>query len=75
MAGDLRLAKRDGAVTLADLNAGGVDTQHVLSLIASSLNLADPGEVVTAELMLARFVPATLPSGPWVVDPADLLRR
>ncbi len=70
-----RLAKRDGAVTLADLNAGGVDTQHVLSLIASSLNLADPGEVVTAELMLARFVPASLPSEPWILDPADLLRR
>jgi glutamyl-tRNA synthetase len=70
-----RLAKRDGAVTLNDLNAAGVDTSHVLSSIATSLNLADPDEMVTAELMLARFVPATLPSEPWILDPADLLRH
>lgn len=70
-----RLAKRDGAVTLGDLKAVGVGTPQVLSLIANSLNLADPGEVVTAELMLARFIPATLPSEPWVLDPADLLHH
>lgn len=53
-AGD-RLAKRDGAVTLADLAAGGVAVDTVRTALAASLGLAAPGEPVTAADLLARF--------------------
>lgn len=62
-----RLAKRDGAVTLADLRAAGIGAGQVLSRIAVSLRLTGPGEPVTPEDLLARFDPAALPRGPWVV--------
>jgi glutamyl-tRNA synthetase len=62
-----RLAKRDGAVTLADLALEGVTPQHVLTRIAASLGLADPGETVTTPMLLTRFDPARLPREPWVV--------
>ncbi len=63
-----RLAKRDGAVTLADLSAIGVSPAQVLTRIAVSLGLAEPGEAVTAALLRERFDPSRLPRTPWVVD-------
>ena len=60
-----RLAKRDGAVTLSDLAAGGMDTAAVRALLAQSLGLAAPGEAVTLEQLVARFDPAHLPREPW----------
>lgn len=66
-----RLAKRDGAVSLADLAARGVGPAQVLGILATSLGLAAVGEPVTLGLLLERFDPATLPRDPWVVDPAD----
>lgn len=57
-----RLAKRDGAVTLAELSGMGVD---VFALIADSLGLAGS----TPDELLASFDPATLPAGPWVFVP------
>ncbi|MFN8200504.1 MAG: hypothetical protein U0R72_19575 [Nakamurella multipartita] len=68
-----RLAKRDGAVTLAELAAAGVPAGRVLGLIAGSLGLAAPGEQVSPAQLLTRFDPAALPRAPWVVRPADLL--
>jgi glutamyl-tRNA synthetase len=68
-----RLAKRDGAVSLADLAAAGWDAGRVLGLLATSLGLAAPGEPVTAAMLLNRFDPALLPRTPWVVDPARLV--
>lgn len=62
-----RLAKRHGAVTLADLAAIGVDPGEVLSRIAVSLRLAEPDEPVTLSVLLARFRPDALPREPWVV--------
>jgi glutamyl-tRNA synthetase len=62
-----RLAKRDGAVTLPDLAALGVEPSSVLGLIAVSLDLASPGEAVTPEILLQRFDPERLPRRPWVV--------
>ncbi|GAA3603067.1 tRNA glutamyl-Q(34) synthetase GluQRS [Microlunatus ginsengisoli] len=62
-----RLAKRDGAVTLADLAAVGVEPPQVLTRIAASLDLAGPGEIVTLEDLLPRFDPARLPREPWVI--------
>ncbi|QGF25291.1 tRNA glutamyl-Q(34) synthetase GluQRS [Raineyella fluvialis] len=65
-----RLAKRDGAVTLAALTARGVDGAAVRSLLAASLGLAEAGEPVTMTDLLARFDPAALPRTPWVWDDA-----
>lgn len=67
-----RLAKRDGAVTLEDLARTGVDAQQVLSLIAESLGLGRPGERISAQTMLGRFDPQTLPKHPWRIEPAEL---
>ncbi|MBN9608880.1 MAG: tRNA glutamyl-Q(34) synthetase GluQRS [Actinobacteria bacterium] len=64
-----RLAKRDGAVTLADLAPTGMTPARVLCLLAVSLHMAEPGEHVTAEALLARFDPDALPREPWVVQP------
>ncbi len=68
-----RLAKRDGAVTLSDLADHGVGPPQVLSVLAASVGLAEPGEPVTATALLERFDPARLPRQPWVVDPPALL--
>ncbi|MFT4232580.1 MAG: glutamate--tRNA ligase family protein, partial [Leucobacter sp.] len=61
-----RLAKRDGAVTLADLREQGVDAAEVLSALAVSLDLAAPGEPVTAVQLLDRFDVSAMPLEPWV---------
>ncbi|WP_245581284.1 tRNA glutamyl-Q(34) synthetase GluQRS [Propionicicella superfundia] len=65
----VRLAKRDGAVSLADLGRLGIAPAAVLSWIAESLGLAAPGESVTVEVLAERFDPAALPRSPWVVRP------
>ena len=67
-----RLAKRDGAVTLADLAPLGWTPDRVLGLLATSLNLAAPGEPITAAALLPRFDPEQLPREPWIVRTADL---
>lgn len=64
-----RLAKRDGAVTLADLAPLGWSPSQVLTLLAASLGLDEPVEPGD---LLARFDPAALPRAPWVVRPEDL---
>ncbi len=70
-----RLAKRHGAVTLADLRARGVEVPRVLGAMAASLGLAEPGEgrVDRAGDLLGGFDPATLPRGPWRFDPDHLV--
>ncbi|WP_076478937.1 tRNA glutamyl-Q(34) synthetase GluQRS [Williamsia sterculiae] len=70
----VRLAKRDGAVTLADLAAAGVTAPVAVSVIAESLGLAARGESVTASDLLTRFDPALLPRQPWVFDPSSVRR-
>jgi glutamyl-tRNA synthetase len=57
-----RLAKRDGAVTLAALGEVGID---VFALVAGSLGLAGS----TPQELLASFDPQTLPTEPWVFVP------
>jgi glutamyl-tRNA synthetase len=61
-----RLAKRHGAVTLADLAAAGTGPAEVRAALAASLGLAAPGEPVTADQLVARFDPARIPLTPWV---------
>jgi glutamyl-tRNA synthetase len=57
-----RLAKRDGAVTLADLAAAGLDALRVRDIILESLGLP-PGPLPRA---LTHFDPSALPLEPWV---------
>ena len=61
-----RLAKRDGAVTLEDLERRGVSAARLGGVLAESLGLASPGERPTPERLLARFDPDALPREPWV---------
>ena len=56
-----RLAKRHGAVTLADRMAVGQGPAQVLSWMAASIGLAEPGEEVTANGLIGRFDAGCLP--------------
>ncbi|MGH1564173.1 tRNA glutamyl-Q(34) synthetase GluQRS [Mumia sp. DW29H23] len=60
-----RLAKRDGAVTLADLEALGWSAADLVAAIAASLGMV----ARDAAGMLAAFDPAELPRTPWVFVP------
>ncbi|MFZ4516935.1 MAG: tRNA glutamyl-Q(34) synthetase GluQRS [Microthrixaceae bacterium] len=62
-----RLAKRHGAVTLADRTAAGESSAATLGLLAASLGLAEPGEEPDAATVLGRFRPDRLPTVPWVL--------
>jgi glutamyl-tRNA synthetase len=66
-----RLAKRHGAVTLADREALGEDPREVLAWMARSLGLAAAGESPAPADLLARFDPARLPLDPTVWSPAE----
>jgi glutamyl-tRNA synthetase len=59
-----RLAKRHGAVTIADLEASGLSVDDVVGVLARSLGLAVDGETPTAAELVDRFDPRRLPSGP-----------
>ncbi len=62
-----RLAKRHGAVTLADRLEQGESAETVRAQLAASVGLAEPGERPSAAELAARFDPerfAPPPSGP-----------
>jgi glutamyl-tRNA synthetase len=59
-----RLAKRHGAVTLADRAALDESPEDVVGWRAASVNLAEPGARVTAEELIERFDPEALPREP-----------
>ena len=61
-----RLAKRDGAVTMTSLVDQGWTTPRVLSELAASLGLCEPGEPVTPAGLAARFSWERMPRRPWV---------
>jgi glutamyl-tRNA synthetase len=63
-----RLAKRHGAVTLADLADAGISTPQVRSMLAVSLGLATAGEAPPLDRLVERFHPEALPREPWVLD-------
>jgi glutamyl-tRNA synthetase len=65
-----RLAKRDGAVTLADLAGAGVDAGAVRSALARSLGLTIPHMVEVDGFVAAlasSFAPDLVPAGPITV--------
>ena len=66
-----RLAKRDGAVTLAEQRAQGASPRWVLDRLAASLGAGLSGERATAAELAVHFDPATLRPGPIALD--DLL--
>jgi glutamyl-tRNA synthetase len=62
-----RLAKRHGAVTLADRAAAGESPAEVRASLARSVGLAEPGEIPSLDELLARFDPSALPTEPTVL--------
>ncbi len=62
-----RLAKRHGAVTLADRVAAGESPAQVRAELARSVGLADAGETPGLAELLARFDPYLLPTEPTVL--------
>jgi len=66
-----RLAKRHGAVTLADLAAAGVEPDEVRARLAASLGFAGAGQRVSMTQLLEHFDPGALPRDPWVLTPED----
>ena len=64
-----RLAKRHGAVTLADRREAGETPEEVLNWMATSLGLAEPGEKPSLPDLLARFDPSRLPREPTIWTP------
>ena len=65
----VRLAKRDGAVTLRERIEGGSTPAEVLSLLAASLGMAAVGETITLDDLLYRFDPDAIARNPWIFDP------
>jgi glutamyl-tRNA synthetase len=63
-----RLAKRHGAVTLADQAAAGRTPADVLGAMAASLGLAEPGQRVSAGDLVDRFDIDAVPRQPWVLS-------
>jgi len=59
-----RLAKRHGAVTLADLAQEGRSAEDAAAWMAVSLGLSSEGEGVVAADLVAGFDPAALPAEP-----------
>jgi glutamyl-tRNA synthetase len=69
-----RLAKRHGAVSLAEVRQAGVSPQRVAGWLAATCGLAAPGEEVSAVDLMARFDVARLPREATAVS-ADMLAR
>jgi glutamyl-tRNA synthetase len=67
-----RLAKRHGAVTLADQRSAGRTPAEVLGWFGSSLGLCEPGQPVTPADLLASFDPAAVSRHPWTLPPTLL---
>ncbi len=74
-----RLAKRHGAVTLADLAERGAGAAAVVAALAGSLvpavdRTAGEGGPVAVGDLVAEFDGAALPASPWVFDAEALVR-
>ncbi|WP_428117051.1 tRNA glutamyl-Q(34) synthetase GluQRS [Candidatus Poriferisodalis sp.] len=62
-----RLAKRDGAITLADRRALGETTLDVLNLLLHSLGIEPIATAQELPATAAVFQPAALPTDPWTL--------
>ena len=70
-----RLAKRHGAVTLAEHSVLGERPGELLGWMARSLGLAEIGQSPTPTDLLARFAPDRLPLEPTVWSPERVPTR
>ncbi len=68
----VRLAKRDGTVTLQDLEGAGVQPHAVRAMLARTLDLAGPGETPSMAQLLERFDPLRLPREPYTWSENDI---
>jgi glutamyl-tRNA synthetase len=68
----VRLAKRQGAVTMADLGARGIPPARVLSMLGASLGLCRADERIDAPELAALFRMADVPREPWQLAAIDL---
>ncbi len=69
-----RLAKRHGAVSLAELREAGVPPVRVAGWLASTCGLVEPGEEAEARALVPRFAVERLPRDPTRVDAGALER-
>jgi glutamyl-tRNA synthetase len=67
-----RLAKRHGAVTLADLAARGSSPGDVCARLAESLGIDTDGRAVMAGDLLDRFDLTAIPAAPWQLGADEL---
>jgi glutamyl-tRNA synthetase len=67
-----RLAKRHGAVTLADLAARGCSPGDVCARLAGSLGIDTDGHAVMARDLLDRFDLGKIPATPWQLGADEL---
>jgi len=67
-----RLAKRHGAVTLADLATRGVTAEMVLARLGASLGLCDADDLVDDDDLVARFDIGRVPRTPWSLRADEL---
>jgi glutamyl-tRNA synthetase len=67
-----RLAKRHGAVTLADLAQRGCSPEEVCARLAASLGIDVGGRAVLAIELVDLFDPQRVPSTPWRLTPDEL---
>jgi glutamyl-tRNA synthetase len=63
-----RLAKRHGAVTLADLATRGLGARRVLGILGASVGLCEPDDDVDLPQLVDRFRFESLPTQPWQPD-------
>jgi glutamyl-tRNA synthetase len=67
-----RLAKRHGAVTLADLAKLGCSPADVCARLAASLGIDSGGKGVLARDLIDVFDPRRVPTTPWQLTPGEL---
>ena len=67
-----RLAKRHGAVTLADLAERGASPGDVCSRLAASIGIDTGGQAVLAAELVDRFDPDRIPRMPWRLTADEL---
>jgi glutamyl-tRNA synthetase len=68
----MRLAKRHGAVTLAELARRGSSPGDVCARLAASVGIDTDGQAVTAGDLLDRFDPDRVPRTPWLLRADEL---
>jgi len=67
-----RLAKRHGAVTLADLAERGASSGDVCARLAASIGIDTFGQPVMAGDLLDRFDLQRMPRTPWLLTAGEL---